>query len=54
MAGQIYRLGVAVHDLQDPRRVIGRSHRFILAAEALHERVGYVGNVVFTNASRRR
>lgn len=51
MAGQIYRLGVAVHDLHDPRKVIGRSHRFILAPEALHERVGYVGNVVFTNGA---
>ncbi len=48
MAGQIYRLGCAVHDLKDPRKVIGRTHRFILAPEALHERVGYVGNVVFT------
>ena len=48
MAGHIYRLGVAVHDLEDPRKVIGRSNRFILAPEALHERVGYVGNVVFT------
>jgi predicted GH43/DUF377 family glycosyl hydrolase len=48
MAGQIYRLGCAVHDLKDPRKVIGRTHRFILAPEAYHERVGYVGNVVFT------
>ena len=51
MAGSIYRLGVAVHDLKDPRKVIGRSHQFILAPEALHERVGYVGNVVFTNGA---
>ncbi len=51
MAGQIYRLGVAVHDLADPRKVIGRSHRFVLAPEAYHERVGYVGNVVFTNGA---
>ncbi len=51
MAGQIYRLGVAVHDLKDPRKIIGRSHRFILAPEAYHERVGYVGNVVFTNGA---
>ncbi|QUI25793.1 glycoside hydrolase family 130 protein [Vallitalea pronyensis] len=48
MSGQIYRLGVAVHDLEDPRKVIGRSRRFILAPEAIHERVGYVSNVVFT------
>ncbi len=48
MSGQIYRLGCAVHDLKDPRKIIGRTHRFILAPEAIHERVGYVSNVVFT------
>lgn len=48
MDGQIYRLGCAVHDLLDPRKVIGRCHQFILAPEAIHERVGYVHNVVFT------
>jgi predicted GH43/DUF377 family glycosyl hydrolase len=48
MAGQIYRLGVSLHDLSDPRKIIGRSHRFILAPEMKYERVGYVGNVVFT------
>ena len=51
MAGSIYRLGVAVHDLKDPRKVIGRSHQFILAPQEYHERVGYVGNVVFTNGA---
>jgi len=51
MAGQVYRLGVAIHDLKDPRKIIGRSHQFILAPEAYHERVGYVGNVVFTNGA---
>ncbi|NCC52613.1 MAG: glycosidase [Spartobacteria bacterium] len=48
MAGCIYRLGVAVHDLEDPRKVIGRAKQFILAPEAMCERVGYVPNVVFT------
>ncbi len=48
MAGQIYRLGCAVHDLEDPRKVIGRCHNFILAPEAIYERTGYVPNVVFT------
>lgn len=48
MAGCIYRLGVAVHDLEDPRKVIGRAQQFILAPEDMHERVGYVPNVVFT------
>jgi predicted GH43/DUF377 family glycosyl hydrolase len=51
MAGSIYRLGVAVHDLKDPRKVIGRAQQFILAPETIHERVGYVPNVVFTNGA---
>jgi predicted GH43/DUF377 family glycosyl hydrolase len=48
MNGCIYRLGVAVHDLADPRKVIGRAKQFILAPHEFHERVGYVPNVVFT------
>ncbi len=51
MAGSIYRLGVSVLDLKDPRKVIGRSQQFILAPQEIHERVGYVGNVVFTNGA---
>jgi len=48
MNGCVYRLGVAVHDLEDPRRVIGRARGFILAPREPYELLGYVPNVVFT------
>jgi predicted GH43/DUF377 family glycosyl hydrolase len=48
MAGAVYRLGVALHDLQDPSHVIGVSDNWILQPEAPWEISGYVPNVVFT------
>lgn len=48
MDGSIYRLGVALHDLDDPARVIGVSDRWILQPEDPWEVTGYVHNVVFT------
>lgn len=48
MAGAVYRLGAALHDLQDPSRVIGVSDNWILQPEAPWEVSGYVPNVVFT------
>lgn len=48
MAGAVYRLGVALHDLKDPSRIIGVSDKWILEPEDNWERVGYVPNVVFT------
>jgi predicted GH43/DUF377 family glycosyl hydrolase len=48
MAGAIYRLGVALHDLHDPSRLIGVSDDWILQPEAPWEISGYVPNVVFT------
>lgn len=48
MAGAVYRLGVALHDLQDPSKVIGISDKWILEPQDTWERVGYVPNVVFT------
>ncbi len=48
MSGTVYRLGVALHDLNDPARVLGVSDDFILEPEDRWERVGYVPNVVFT------
>ncbi|MHC4090296.1 MAG: glycoside hydrolase family 130 protein [Planctomycetota bacterium] len=47
MDGAVYRLGVALHDLQDPSRVIGVSDRWILQPEDAWEVTGYVHNVVF-------
>jgi predicted GH43/DUF377 family glycosyl hydrolase len=48
MDGAIYRLGVALHDLQDPSRVLGVCDRWILQPEDPWEVTGYVHNVVFT------
>ena len=48
MAGAVYRLGVALHDLKDPSKVIGVADDWILQPEDPHEITGYVSNVVFT------
>ncbi len=47
MMGMIYRLGVQLHDLEDPSIVRGYSRQFIMAPDQPHEQVGYVPNVVF-------
>lgn len=51
MDGSVYRLGVALHDLEDPANVLGVADRWILQPEDPWERVGYVHNVVFTCAA---
>lgn len=48
MAGAVYRLGAALHDLQDPATIIGVSDQWILQPEDPWEISGYVPNVVFT------
>lgn len=48
MAGAVYRLGVALHDLNNPSTVIGVSDNWILQPEDPWEITGYVSNVVFT------
>ena len=48
MDGAVYRLGVALHDLQNPAKVIGVSDSWILQPEDPWETTGYVHNVVFT------
>jgi predicted GH43/DUF377 family glycosyl hydrolase len=48
MDGHIYRLGVALHKLDDPAEILGIGNRWILQPEDLWEVVGYVHNVVFT------
>jgi beta-1,4-mannooligosaccharide/beta-1,4-mannosyl-N-acetylglucosamine phosphorylase len=49
--GAIYRLGVMLLDLENPRRVIARSRAAILAPKEPYERVGDVPNVVFTSGA---
>ncbi|MHA2103207.1 MAG: glycoside hydrolase family 130 protein [Candidatus Hodarchaeales archaeon] len=48
MDGSVYRLGVALHKLEDPATIIGVSDRWILQPEDPWEVTGYVHNVVFT------
>ena len=48
MAGAVYRLGVALHDLADPAKILGVADRWILQPEDPWEVGGYVPNVVFT------
>ena len=46
-AGCIYRLGLALMDLEDPTRCLLRSTKWIFGPEAEYERTGDVGDVVF-------
>lgn len=48
MDGCVYRLGVALHDLNDPSRIIGVGDSWILQPEEMYEINGYVHNVVFS------
>jgi predicted GH43/DUF377 family glycosyl hydrolase len=48
MDGSVYRLGVALHDLKDPSKIISVADEWILQPEDPWELVGYVHNVVFT------
>jgi len=48
MDGSIYRLGVALHDLNDPSEILGVGDNWILQPEEPYEITGYVHNVVFT------
>jgi predicted GH43/DUF377 family glycosyl hydrolase len=47
VAGEIYRVGVALLDLHEPTRVLRRLPNWILAPDAPYERTGDVPNVVF-------
>jgi predicted GH43/DUF377 family glycosyl hydrolase len=48
MAGAVYRLGAALHDLEDPSELIGVADEWILQPEDPWEVSGYVPNVVFS------
>jgi predicted GH43/DUF377 family glycosyl hydrolase len=51
MDGCVYRLGAALHDLDDPSIILGVGDRWILQPEDPWEVVGYVHNVVFCCAA---
>ena len=46
--GNIYRLGCALFDLNDPSKIIGRSKVPVLTPKEYYERTGDVPNVIFT------
>lgn len=46
-AGCLYRLGLALLDLDDPTRVIRRGDEWVFGPDTPYERVGDVGDVVF-------
>jgi predicted GH43/DUF377 family glycosyl hydrolase len=48
MDGSVYRLGVALHDLEDPSIIIAVGDEWILQPEEIYEITGYVHNVVFS------
>jgi predicted GH43/DUF377 family glycosyl hydrolase len=48
MDGAVYRLGVALHELENPAKIIGVADEWILAPESPWEITGYVHNVVFS------
>lgn len=48
MDGSVYRIGVALHDLKDPSKILGVGDNWILQPEEVYEVTGYVHNVVFT------
>lgn len=48
MDGAIYRLGVMLHDLKDPSKILGIGDSWVLQPEDPWEVTGYVHNVVFT------
>ncbi len=47
VTGSIYRLGLALLDLDDPTRVLRRSDRWVFGPEASYEQEGDVDGVVF-------
>jgi predicted GH43/DUF377 family glycosyl hydrolase len=48
MDGCVYRLGVALHNLEDPSKIIAVGDEWILQPEEVYEITGYVHNVVFS------
>ena len=46
--GQIYRLGLALLDLQNPCKVLRRSNEWVFSPQELYEREGDVNNIVFS------
>ncbi len=50
-AGGIYRVGLALLDLNSPWKVLRRSAEWVLGPRASYERIGDVGDVIFPNGA---
>jgi len=50
-AGAIYRVGLALLDLDEPWKVLRRSDEWVLGPQTPYERVGDVGDVVFPSGA---
>ena len=50
-AGAIYRVGLALLDLEEPWRVLRRGDEWVLGPRALYERIGDVSDVVFPSGA---
>lgn len=50
-AGAIYRMGLALLDLNSPWKVLRRGDEWILGPSAIYERIGDVSDVVFPNGA---
>ena len=50
-AGAIYRVGLALLDLEEPWKVLRRSDEWVLGPREFYERVGDVGDVVFPSGA---
>jgi beta-1,4-mannooligosaccharide/beta-1,4-mannosyl-N-acetylglucosamine phosphorylase len=46
-AGDVYRVGLALLDLEDPCKLIRRSEEWVFGPKAMYERIGDVADVVF-------
>jgi beta-1,4-mannooligosaccharide/beta-1,4-mannosyl-N-acetylglucosamine phosphorylase len=46
-AGALYRMGLALLDIDDPRRVLRRSDEWVVGPQAIYEVTGDIPNVVF-------
>lgn len=53
-ARPIYRLGVALVDRDDPRKVLARSAQWVFSPEADYEQRGLIPNIVYTCGALRR
>ena len=50
-AGEIYRIGMALLDIEDPCRVLRRCEEWVLGPQEDYERIGDVSDVTFVTGA---